>query len=87
MWVFAILVLFVGVLVLVMVQMMLGPLLGPLYNVVINDPAVQEMGYDTGATVAMRIGAKWVLPLLGLTVVIWIIVIRLRADQFQGSRR
>lgn len=87
MWVFAILFMMVGVLVLVVVALLLGPIITPIYEVVVNDSAVQAMGYDTGAETAMRIGSKWVLPLLALVVVVWFLVLRLRTDQFQGARR
>jgi ABC-type uncharacterized transport system YnjBCD permease subunit len=80
MWVFAILALIVGALVLVIVAMLIGPIVGPLYEIVVNDPAVQEVGFDVGAEVAMRIGAKYVLPLIGLSLVIWFLVLRLASD-------
>jgi hypothetical protein len=34
-----------------------------------------------------RIGAKFVLPLLALSLVIWFLVMRLASDQYQGVRR
>jgi len=87
MWVFAIIAIAISALILVVVMMLIGPVIGPLYDVVVNDPAVQEMGYDVGAEVAMRIGAKFVLPLLALSLVIWFLVMRLASDQYQGVRR
>lgn len=87
MWVFAILALIVGALVLVIVAMLIGPIVGPLYEIVVNDPAVQQVGFDTGAEVAMRIGGKFVLPLIALSLVIWFLVMRLAADQYQGVNR
>lgn len=87
MWVFAIIAIAISALILVVVMLLIGPVVGPLYDVVVNDPAVQEMGYDVGAEVAMRIGAKFVLPLLALSLVIWFLVMRLASDQYQGVNR
>jgi len=87
MWVFAIIAIAISALILVVVMMLIGPVVGPLYDVVVNDPAVQEMGYDVGAEVAMRIGAKFVLPLLALSLAIWFLVMRLASDQYLGVRR
>jgi len=87
MWVFAIIALVASAVILLIVALLLGPVVGPLYEVVVNDPAVKEMGYDSGVEVAMRIGAKWVLPLLALSIVLWFLVLRLRADHYLGGRR
>lgn len=87
MWVFAILALLIAALVLVIVAMLIGPIVGPLYEIVVNDPAVQQVGFDTGAEVSMRIGGKFVLPLLALSLVIWFLVMRLVSDQYQGVNR
>ena len=87
MWVLAILALSVAALILVIVTLLIGPLVGPIYEVVVNDPAVQKMGYDVGATVAMRIGAKYVPALLALSLVVWFLVLRLMSDSYQGVRR
>jgi ABC-type uncharacterized transport system YnjBCD permease subunit len=87
MWVFAIIAIAISALILVIVMLLIGPVVGPLYDVVVNDPAVQEMGYDVGAEVAMRIGAQFVLPLLALSLVIWFLVMRLASDQYQGVNR
>lgn len=87
MWVLPILAVIVGALVLVIVALLLGPIVSPLYRIVVNDPAVQEVGYDRGAEVAMRIGGRYVLALLGLALVIWFIVLRLASDEYQGVQR
>jgi hypothetical protein len=87
MWVLGILALLVGALVLVIIMLLLGPLVGPRYEIVVNDPAVQKMGYDVGAEVAMRIGAKYVPPLIGLSLVIWFLVMRLASDSYSGIER
>jgi hypothetical protein len=89
MWVFAIIALLIAALVLVIVMMLIGPIVGPLYDVVVSDPEVQQVGYDVGAEVAMRIGGKYVLPLSALSLIVWFLVMRLRSDQYQGvnSRR
>lgn len=87
MWVLAILALIVAMLVLVIVAMLIGPIVGPLYSIVVSDPAVKEVGFDTGATVAMRIGGQFVLPLLGLSLVIWFLVLRLMSDSYLGVNR
>ena len=87
MWVFAILALAIAALIMVIVMLLIGPVVGPLYEVVMADPAVQEMGYDVGAEVAMRIGAKFVPIFLLLSLGIWLLVMRLSSDQFQGVRR
>lgn len=87
MWVFAIISIFIAAFILVMVALFAGKIIGPLYDVVIANDAVQQMGYDTGAEVATRIGLKYVLPLLALTLVVWFLVMRLMADQYQGTRR
>lgn len=87
MWIFAILTIVIAALIFLVVALMAGPIISPLYDVVVNDPAVQEMGYDVGAEVAMRIGLKYVLPLLALALVIWFLVLRLQADEYLGQRR
>jgi len=87
MWVFAILAIAVGLLVMVIVMLLLGPVVGPLYEIVVNDPAVNQVGFDVGAEVAMRIGAKFVPPLLLLTLGVWFVVMRLASDQYQGVSR
>jgi len=87
MWVLAILAVVVGILILVVVALMMGPLVGPLYDVVIANDAVQAMGFDQGVETAMLIGGSLVLPLLGLSAVIWFLVMRLRQDAFLGQQR
>lgn len=87
MWVFAIIAILISALILTVVALLIGPIVGPLYEIVVNDPAVQAMGYDTGAEVAMRIGAKWVPGLLALSLVIWFLVMRLASDSYLGTSR
>lgn len=87
MWVFAILAISIGAMILIVVAMLAGPLIAPLYEIVVNDPAVIEMGYDVGATVAVRIGLKFVLPLLALTLAVWFLVMRLMDDTWDGVTR
>jgi len=87
MWVIPIIAIAIAALILVIIAMLIGPVVGPLYEIVVNDPAVQAMGFDTGAEVAMRIGAKWVPALLALSLVIWFLVMRLASDQYLGTRR
>lgn len=87
MWVTAIIAIIIAAFILLIVAMLLGPLVAPIYEIVVNDPAVQEVGFDTGAEVSMRIGAGWVLPLLGLSLVIWFLVMRLASDSYLGVNR
>jgi|GEM_PF-3527939 len=87
MWVLAILAAIVGVLILVVVAMLMGPLVGPLYDVVSSSEAVQQVGFMEGVDTAMLIGGALTLPLLGLSMVIWFQVMRLRRDTFLGQTR
>lgn len=85
MWIIAGLALLVGAFVLVLVMLLAGAIVPPLYDVVVNDPAVKEMGYDTGVEVSTHIGLEYVLPLIGLSLVIWFLVYRLASDVFMGN--
>ena len=87
MWVLAILAIVIAALILLVVALLIGPIVGPLYDIVVNDPAVQAVGYDVGAEVAMRIGAKYVPGLLALSMVIWFLVMRLARDAYLGTNR
>ncbi|MFW5919666.1 MAG: hypothetical protein ACOCSF_05655 [Halanaeroarchaeum sp.] len=87
MWVFAILAIAIAALIMVVVMLLMGPVVAPLYDVVMSNQAVQEMGYDAGVEVAMRIGGKFVPILLLLSLAVWFLVMRLASDQYQGYRR
>jgi hypothetical protein len=87
MWIFAILAIAVAALILLIVALLAGPLIAPLYEVVVNDPAVQRVGFDVGVEVSARIGLKFVLPLLALSLVLWFLVMRLIDDAYMGVRR
>ena len=76
--------LFVGALVLPLAAFLGGQVVPPLYDIVAADPAVQAMGYDRGAEVAVRIGLKFVLPFMGISLFVWFLFLRLRRDSFQG---
>ena len=76
--------LFVGALMLPLFAYLGGQLIPPIYNIVVADPAVQALGYDTGAEVAVRIGLKYVLPFMGISIFVWFLFLRLRRDSFQG---
>jgi len=87
MWVFAILFVIISAFVLLMVAFLAGPIITPFYDVVINNQAVQDMGFDTGVEAAMLIGLSLVLPLMALTIAVWFLVFKLRSDPYLGVSR
>jgi len=87
MWILAILAIAIAALILLIVALLAGPLIAPLYEVVVNDPAVQRVGFDVGVEVSARIGLQFVLPLLALSLVLWFLVMRLIDDAYMGVRR
>jgi len=76
--------LFVGALMLPITAYLGGQIIPPLYEVVVADAAVQAMGYDRGAEVAVRIGLQYVIPFMGISLFVWFLFLRLRRDSFQG---
>jgi len=87
MWIIPILVLVIATLIFLVVALLAGQIIGPLYDVVVADAAVKRMGYDVGVEAATRIGLKYVLPLLALSLVVWFLVMRLATDTYMGNRR
>jgi len=85
-WVIPIIVLFASAFVFLTVAYLMGVLIPPIYNEVVAADGVQAMGYDRGAEVAVRIGLKYVLPFLALTIIIWLVLLRLRRDEYKGQR-
>jgi hypothetical protein len=78
--------LFTGALILPITAYLGGQIIPPLYEVVVADSAVQAMGYDRGAEVAVRIGLQYVLPFMGISLFVWFLFLRLQLDSFQGVR-
>lgn len=87
MWIFAIIAVFVTVVVIMLVSLLLGPIIAPIYDVASTNGAVQQVGFDTGVETIMLIGGTYVLPLSMLAIFIWFLVLRLKSDEFQGARR
>lgn len=87
MWVYATIVVIISAFIFLVVALLAGKIVGPLYDIVINNQAVQDVGFDVGAETAMTIGLALVLPLMALTVAVWFWVLRLREDPYLGVGR
>jgi len=71
--------------ILLVVAYLLGVIVPPLYEQVQASQAVADVGFDRGAEVAVRIGAQYILPLLALALVVWLLFLKLRRDDFKGQ--
>jgi hypothetical protein len=86
-WVLPLIALMTGAVMLLIVVYMMGVLVPPIYDIVSQNNAVINLGFDSGVETAMRIGTQYVPAFLALSVILWFFLIRLRRDEFQGTRR
>lgn len=86
-WVLPLVALVVGAVMLLVVVFMMGVIVPPIYEIVSQNDAVISLGFDAGIETAMRIGTQYVPAFLALSAILWFFLVRLRRDQYQGSRR
>lgn len=71
--------------VVIMVTYLMGLIIPPLYDVVQSSNAVADVGFDTGAEAAVRLGTKYIPMLLLLALIFWLLFLKLRRDAFLGQ--
>lgn len=77
----------VGLTVLILVGWMAGVFVVPLYEAAMNSSGVQAVGWDTNIATTIPLGIRLALPLIGVVMLIWMMVIALQTDVFTGGGR